>query len=81
MHRDDVLRRVRGAGSRSVRGVGGVQETGAQVQRNCYKGYPTRHEAVAKWRAHQANKSKMKTFLVLSLLLTIVAAVLYFILV
>ncbi|KAK1662795.1 hypothetical protein QYE76_050954 [Lolium multiflorum] len=48
---------------------------------NCYKGYPTRHEAVAKWRAHQANKSKMKTFLVLSLLLTIVAAVLYFILV
>ncbi|KAK1612837.1 hypothetical protein QYE76_036510 [Lolium multiflorum] len=30
---------------------------------NCYKGYPTRHEAVAKWRAHQANKSKMKTFL------------------
>ncbi|KAK1693135.1 hypothetical protein QYE76_009832 [Lolium multiflorum] len=48
---------------------------------NCYKGYPTRHEAVAKWRAHQAKKSKMKTFLVLSLLLTIVAAVLYFILV
>ncbi|KAK1661301.1 hypothetical protein QYE76_049460 [Lolium multiflorum] len=48
---------------------------------NCYKGYPTRYEAVAKWRAHQANKSKMKTFLVLSLLLTIVAAVLYFILV
>ncbi|KAK1612724.1 hypothetical protein QYE76_036397 [Lolium multiflorum] len=32
---------------------------------NCYKGYPTRHEAVAKWRAHQANKSKMKAFLVL----------------
>ncbi|KAK1614680.1 hypothetical protein QYE76_020197 [Lolium multiflorum] len=50
---------------------------------NCYKGYPTRHEAVAKWRKHQSNKSKMKmkTFLVLSLLLTIVAAVLYFILV
>ncbi|KAK1610126.1 hypothetical protein QYE76_033799 [Lolium multiflorum] len=48
---------------------------------NCYKGYPTRHEAVAKWRVHQANKSKMKAFLVLSLLLTIVAAVLYFILV
>ncbi|KAK1626412.1 hypothetical protein QYE76_000727 [Lolium multiflorum] len=48
---------------------------------NCYKGYPTRHEAVAKWRAHQAKKSKMKTFLVLSFLLTIVAAVLYFILV
>ncbi|KAK1654039.1 hypothetical protein QYE76_071844 [Lolium multiflorum] len=47
----------------------------------CYKGYPTRHEAVAKWRAHQVNKSKIKTFLVLSLLLTIVAAVLYFILV
>ncbi|KAK1611786.1 hypothetical protein QYE76_035459 [Lolium multiflorum] len=50
---------------------------------NCYQGYPTRHEAVAKWRKHQSNKSKMKmkTFLVLSLLLTIVAAVLYFILV
>ncbi|KAK1677578.1 hypothetical protein QYE76_038426 [Lolium multiflorum] len=50
---------------------------------NCYKGYPTRHEAVAKWRKHQSNKSKMKmkTFLVLSLLLTIVAVVLYFILV
>ncbi|KAK1666445.1 hypothetical protein QYE76_054604 [Lolium multiflorum] len=47
---------------------------------NCYKGYPTRHEAVAKWRKHQSNKS-MKTFVVLSLLLTIVAAVLYFILV
>ncbi|KAK1621251.1 hypothetical protein QYE76_026768 [Lolium multiflorum] len=48
---------------------------------NCYKGNPTRHEAVAKWRKHQSNKSKMKTFVVLSLLLTIVAAVLYFILV
>ncbi|KAK1630829.1 hypothetical protein QYE76_005144 [Lolium multiflorum] len=50
---------------------------------NCYKGYPTRHEAVAKWRKHQSNKSKMKmkTFLVLSLLLTIIVAVLYFILV
>ena len=32
VHRDDVLRRVRGAGSRSLRGVGGLQETGAQVQ-------------------------------------------------
>ena len=48
---------------------------------NCYKGYPTRHEAVAKWRKHQSNKSKMKTFVVLPLLLTIVAVVLYFILV
>ncbi|KAK1619205.1 hypothetical protein QYE76_024722 [Lolium multiflorum] len=48
---------------------------------NCYKGYPTRHEAIAKWRKYQSNKSKMKTFIVLSLLLTIVAAVLYFILV
>lgn len=50
---------------------------------NCYKGYPTRHEAVAKWRNYQSNKSKvkMKIFLVLSLLLTIVAAVLYFIVV
>ncbi|KAK1691765.1 hypothetical protein QYE76_008462 [Lolium multiflorum] len=47
---------------------------------NFYKGYPTRHEAVAKWRKHQAQE-KMKTFLVLSLLLTIVAVVLYFILV
>ncbi|KAK1684993.1 hypothetical protein QYE76_045841 [Lolium multiflorum] len=50
---------------------------------NCYKGYPTRHEAVAKWRKHWSNKSKMKmkTFVVLPLLLTIVTAVLYFILV
>ena len=49
---------------------------------NCYKGYPMEHEAVAKWRKHQSNKqSKMKTFVVLSLLLTIVAAVLYVILV
>jgi viroplasmin and RNaseH domain-containing protein len=48
---------------------------------NCYKGYPTKHKVVAKWRKHQSNKSKMKTFVVLSLLLTIVAAVLYFILV
>lgn len=49
---------------------------------NCYKGYPTRQEAVAKWRKHRSNKSKMKTFVVLSLiLLTIVAAALYFILV
>lgn len=48
---------------------------------NCYKGYPTRQEAVAKWRKHQSNKSKMKTFGVLSLiLLTILAAALYFIL-
>jgi ribonuclease HI len=47
---------------------------------NCYKVYATRHEAVAKWRKHQSNKGKMKTFVVLSLLLTIVAAVLYFIL-
>jgi hypothetical protein len=38
-------------------------------------------EAVVKWRKHQSNKRKMKTFVVLSLLLTIVAAVLYFILV
>jgi viroplasmin and RNaseH domain-containing protein len=48
---------------------------------NCYKGYPTQQEAVAKWSKHQSNKSKMKTFIVLSLLLTIIAAVLYFILV
>jgi viroplasmin and RNaseH domain-containing protein len=48
---------------------------------NCYKGYVTRQEAVAKWRNHLSNKSKMKTFVVLPLLLTIVAAILYFILV
>ncbi|KAK1654020.1 hypothetical protein QYE76_071825 [Lolium multiflorum] len=48
---------------------------------NCYKGYTTRQEAVAKWWKQQSNKSKMKTFIVLPLLLTIVAAVLYFILV
>lgn len=50
---------------------------------NCYKGYATRQEAVAKWRNHQSNKNKnkMKTLVVLPLLLTIVAAVLYLILV
>jgi viroplasmin and RNaseH domain-containing protein len=48
---------------------------------NCYKGYATRHEAVAKWKKHQSNNSKMKIFVVLSLLLTIVAVVPYFILV
>jgi viroplasmin and RNaseH domain-containing protein len=48
---------------------------------NCYKGYLTQQEAVAKWRKHQLNKSKMNTFVVLSLFLTIIAVVLYFILV
>ena len=48
---------------------------------NCYKGYETRQEAVAKWRDHQSkNKNKMKTFVVLPLWLTIAAVVLYFIL-
>ncbi|KAK1652762.1 hypothetical protein QYE76_070567 [Lolium multiflorum] len=76
---DDVLRRVRGR-------VPGVYEEWEDCKKqvhkfsgNCYKGYTTRHEAVAKWRKHQSNKSKMKTFVVLPLLLTIVAAVLYFI--
>ena len=49
---------------------------------NCYKGYATREEAVAKWRNHQSKKkNKMKTLVVLPLLLTIAAVVLYFILV
>ena len=49
---------------------------------NCYKGYATKREAVAKWRNHQSNKkNKMKTLLVLPLLLTIAAVVLYSILV
>lgn len=49
---------------------------------NCYKGYLTKQEAEAKWRNYQSkNKNKMKTLVVLPLLLTIVAAVLYFILV
>ena len=49
---------------------------------NCYKGYETRQETVAKWRNYQSkNKTKMKTLVVLLLLLTIVVAVLYFILV
>jgi ribonuclease HI len=47
---------------------------------NCYKGYVTREEAVAKWRNHQS-KNKMKNLVVLLLLLTIAAVVLYFILV
>jgi hypothetical protein len=36
---------------------------------------------MAKWRNHQSNKNKMKTFVVLPLLLTIITDVLYFILV
>lgn len=49
---------------------------------NCYKGYATRQEADAKWRNYQSkNKNKMKTLVVLPLLLTIAAVVLYFILV
>ena len=50
---------------------------------NCYKGYVTRQEAVAKWRnhVHLSNKNRMKTLVVLPLLLTIIAAVLYLILV
>jgi viroplasmin and RNaseH domain-containing protein len=63
---------------------------------NCYKGYTTRQEAVAKWRNHQSknknenenemkkknkNENEMKTLVVLPLLLTIAAVVLYFILV
>jgi viroplasmin and RNaseH domain-containing protein len=48
---------------------------------NCYKGYTNRYEVVAKWRNHQSNKNKMKTFVVLPLLLTIITDVLYFILV
>ena len=49
---------------------------------NCYKGYVTRQEAEAKWRNYQSkkNKNKMKTLVVLMLLLTIVATVLYLIL-
>ena len=56
----------------------------AQVHKfsgNCYQGYETRHEAVAKWRDHQwKNKNKNKTFVLLPLLLTIIAVVVYFIL-
>ena len=40
VYRDDVLRGVRGSGSRSLRGVGGLQETGAQVQRQLLQRIP-----------------------------------------
>ena len=40
VHRDDVVRRVRGAGSRSLRGVDGLQGTGAQVQRQLLQRLP-----------------------------------------
>ena len=46
---------------------------------NCYQGYPTRAEAVAKWRDYQS-KNKNKTSVVLLFLLTIIAVVVYFIL-
>ncbi|KAK1614466.1 hypothetical protein QYE76_019983 [Lolium multiflorum] len=77
---DDVLRRVRGGGCEEWEDC---KKHVHKFSGNFYKGYPTRHEVVAKWKKHQSNKSKMKmkTFVVLSLLLTIVAAVLYFILV
>ncbi|KAK1668997.1 hypothetical protein QYE76_057156 [Lolium multiflorum] len=80
---DDVLRRVRGVVPEVYEEWEECKKQVHKFNGNCYKGYPTRHEAVAKWRKHQSNKSKMKmkTFLVLSLLLTVVAAVLYFILV
>ncbi|KAK1613113.1 hypothetical protein QYE76_036786 [Lolium multiflorum] len=67
--------------------VPGVYEEWEECKKQCTSSAATATKgtrlgtAVAKWRAHQAKKSKMKTFLVLSLLLTIVAAVLYFILV
>jgi hypothetical protein len=48
---------------------------------NCYKRYATRQEVVAKWRNHQSNKNKIKTFVVFPLLLTIVTTLLYFALV
>ena len=42
---------------------------------NCYKGYETREEAVAKWRNHQSkNKTKMKTLVVVFLLLLTIVA-------
>ena len=49
---------------------------------NCYKGYATREEAVAKWRDHRRKKNQMKNLVVLPLiLLTVIALVLYLILV
>lgn len=50
---------------------------------NCYKGYATRQQAEAAWRNYRPrkNKNKMKTAVVLMLLLTIVAALLCFIIV
>jgi ribonuclease HI len=58
----------------------------AQVHKfsgNCYQGYQTRQEAEAMWREHLAskNKNKMRTCVVLSLLLIIAAVVvIYFLL-
>jgi len=48
---------------------------------NNYKGYATREEAIAKWRNHLWKKNRMKTLVVLPLLLTVIAVVLYLILV
>lgn len=49
---------------------------------NCYKGYPTRELAEARWRIHllgeQRNNNRMKTLMiVLPVLLTAIAGVLY----
>ena len=49
---------------------------------NNYKGYATREEAVAKWRDHRRKKNRMQNLVVLPLiLLTVIALVVYLILV
>jgi hypothetical protein len=68
-------------GSRSLRQLGGLLKTIDKFSDNCYKGYTTREEAVAKWRNHLWKKNRMKTLVMLPLLLTVIAGVLYLILV
>jgi viroplasmin and RNaseH domain-containing protein len=48
---------------------------------NYYKGYAAREETVAKWRNCRWTKNQIKTLVVLSFLLSVIAGVLYLILV
>jgi hypothetical protein len=44
---------------------------------NCYKGYKTRELAASKWRRHVWKKNRMKFLIMVSILLIVVAGVIY----
>jgi hypothetical protein len=56
------------------------EECQAQVTNfsgNCYKGYKTRELVVSKWRRHVWKKNRMKFLIMASILLIVVAGVIY----